>query len=86
MSEFSSTTFLEKLILKKDKKSEAWRFKMKKNLSKIRKSKYENLIELIQEGRKEDEAYIQKYLKQRSQIHSNFRNKHPTDIDEFADE
>jgi hypothetical protein len=33
------------MVLKKEKKSDAWKLKNSKNLSKIRKSKYETLID-----------------------------------------
>lgn len=74
------------MVLKKEKKSDAWKLKNKKNLNKIRKSKYETLIDKPQENFKEDEKFIQKYLEQRSQIHTNFKNRQPTDIEEFADQ
>lgn len=54
MLELSTTSFLEKMVLKKEKKSDAWKLKNKKNLNKIRKSKYETLIDKPQENFKED--------------------------------
>ena len=65
MLELSTASFLEKLVLKKEKKSDAWKLKMKKHLSKIRKSKYETLVDKNPDSFKEDETFIQKYLNQR---------------------
>jgi len=45
---------LDKLVLKKEKKSDAWKLKNSRNLSKIRKSKYETLIDKPLENFKED--------------------------------
>lgn len=84
--ELSTTSFLQKLVLKKERKSEAWKLKMKRHLSKIRRSKYETLIDKGNNDFREDQTYIQKYLTQRSAIHSNFKKKQTTDIEEFADE
>ena len=86
MLELSATSFLEKMVLKKQKKSDAWKLKNRKNLSKIRKSKYETLIDKPLDNFKEDEKFIQKYLKQREVIHINFKKRQTTDIEEFADE
>ena len=85
MLELSTTSFLEKLVLKKEKKSDSWKLKMKKHLNKIRTSKYETLMEKNPENFKEEEEFIKKYLKQRSAIHTNFKKKQTTDIEEFAD-
>jgi hypothetical protein len=35
---------------------------------------------------REDEEFIKKYLQQRTKIHTNFKNRQPTDIEEFADQ
>jgi len=52
----------------------------------MRTSKYETLIDKSPEDFKEDEKFIKKYLEQRSTIHTNFRNKQPGDIEDFADQ
>lgn len=82
----STTSFLDKLVLKKEKKSDAWKLKNSRNLSKIRKSKYETLVDKPLENFKEDENFIKKYLEQRANIHNNFKARQTTDIEEFADE
>ena len=79
------TSFVEKMSLKKEKKSEAWRIKVKRNLNKIRHSKYETLLNKPLDTFKEDEDFIKKYLEKRNTIHTNFRKAQPTDIEEFAD-
>ena len=86
MLELSTTSFLEKLVLKKEKKSDAWKLKMKKHLSKIRKSKYETLVDKNPENFKEDETFIKKYLDQRQTIHTHFKKRQTTDIEEYADQ
>jgi hypothetical protein len=84
--ELSTTSFLEKLVLKKERKSEGWKLKMKKHVKKMRTSKYDTLVDKNQDEFKEDEDFIKKYLQQRLAIHNNFKKKQPTDIEEFADE
>ena len=56
----STTSFLDKLVLKKEKKSDAWKLKNSRNLSKIRKSKYETLVDKPLENFKEDENFIKR--------------------------
>ena len=72
--------------MKKEKKSDAWKLKMKKHLSKIRKSKYETLMDKNPDNFKEDETFIKKYLDQREAIHTNFKKRQTTDIEEYADQ
>lgn len=84
--EFNLTSFIEKMSLRKEKKSEAWRIKVKRNLSKIRQSKYETLLNKDLNTFKEDEEYIKMYLEKRNSIHTNFKKAQTTDIEEFADQ
>lgn len=51
----------------------------------MRTSKYETLIDKSEDSFKEDEEFIKRYLQQRLSIHTNFKKKQPTDIEEFAD-
>ena len=53
---------------------------MSKHLNKIRKSKYETLIDKPLTSFTEDEQFIRKYLEQRGNIHTNFKNKQSMDI------
>ena len=41
------------MVLKKEKKSEAWKLKVKKHLNRIRSSKYETLVDKPAEDFKE---------------------------------
>ena len=79
--EFNLTSFVEKMSLKKERKCEAWRIKVKRNLSKIRQSKYETLLTKPLGDFKEDEDFIKRYLEKRTSIHTNFKSTQPTDIE-----
>ncbi len=59
---------------------------MKKNLSKIRTSKYESLVDKPLEDFTEQEEFIKKYLQKRNTIHKNYKNLQTKDIEDFADE
>lgn len=55
MLEFNLTSFIEKMSLRKEKKSDAWKIKVKRNLPKIRASKYETLLNKDLDNFREDE-------------------------------
>jgi hypothetical protein len=59
---------------------------VKKNLSKIRTSKYESLVDKPLEDFTEQEEFIKKYLQKRNTIHKNYKNLQTKDIEDFADE
>jgi len=47
--------------------------KVRRNLSKIRSTKYESLFNKALNNFGEDEYFIKKYLEKRSSIHSNYK-------------
>lgn len=53
---------------------------MKKHLKKIRSAKYESLVSKNESDFNVDEEFIKKYLKLRSNIHTNYKKKQATDI------
>lgn len=59
---------------------------MKRNLSKIRSSKYETLLNKPLENFREDEDFVKKYLEKRNTIHENRKKIQTNDIEEFADQ
>ena len=85
--EFNLTSFVEKFSLRKEKKSNAWKMKVRRNLSKIRTSKYETLLSKPLDSFAEDEHFIKKYLEKRSVIHDNFKKmQRYQDIEDYADQ
>lgn len=60
--------------------------KVRRNLSKIRSTKYESLFDKPLNNFAEDEDFIKKYLQKRSSIHNNFKKMQKIkDIEDFAD-
>ncbi len=60
--------------------------KVRRNLSKIRSTKYESLYDKPLNSFAEDEDFIKKYLQKRSTIHTNFKKMQKiSDIEDFAD-
>jgi hypothetical protein len=53
--ELSVTSLVEKLSLRKEKKSDSWKMKVRRNLSKIRSSKYESILDKPLHTFQEDE-------------------------------
>ena len=61
--------------------------KVRRNLSKIRTSKYETLLSKPLDSFAEDEQFIKKYLEKRSVIHDNFKKmQRYQDIEDYADQ
>lgn len=58
---------------------------MRKNLSRIRKGKYESLVDKPLEDFQLDEEFIKRYLVKRAEIHRNYKQMQTKDIEEFAD-
>lgn len=54
-------------------------------MSRIRKGKYESLVDKPLEDFQLDEEFIKRYLVKRAEIHRNYKQMQTKDIEEFAD-